>query len=50
MTTQEILDCALSAKMAVNAADEKTKNQALACMADALIAHTDQILAATDQD
>ncbi len=50
MTTQEILDRALSAKMAVNAADEKTKNQALACMADALIAHTDQILAANDQD
>ena len=50
MTTKEILTQAVTAKNAINSADTKTKNKALANMADALLAHTDAILEANKQD
>lgn len=50
MTTKEILEKAKAAKPAINSADAATKNQAIANMADALLAHTDAILAANSED
>ena len=50
MTTREILEQAVTAKIAINSADTGTKNKALANMADELLAHTDAILEANKQD
>ena len=50
MTTREILEQAVTAKIAINSADTETKNKALANMADELLAHTDAILEANKQD
>ena len=50
MTTQELLQLARDARTAMAAADTGTKNRALMCMADALLTHTDAILAANAQD
>ena len=38
MTTREILEQAVTAKIAINSADTETKNKALANMADELLA------------
>ena len=50
MTTMEILRAAKAAWPALQRADSERKNAALNAMADALIAHTDSILAANAQD
>ena len=50
MTTQEILAAARSAKLAVSLADTELKNQALCAMADAILAHESEILAANQED
>ena len=50
MTTMEILEQAKQAKTAINTADTETKNLALLKMAEALCAHTPQILAANKED
>ena len=50
MTTLELLQRAKAAKTAVALADTETKNQALLFMADALVAHTEDILAANALD
>lgn len=50
MTTLEIMQAAKEASFGIMTADEKQKNCALCCMADALIAHTDKILAANARD
>ena len=50
MTTQEILVKAKAAKSAVAMADTATKNAALRAMADALLQHTEAILAANALD
>ena len=50
MTTLELLQRAKAAKTAVALADTETKNQALLFMADALVAHTADILAANALD
>ena len=50
MTTQEILQAAQAARMPLSLADTDTKNAALEAMAVALIAASDAILAANQQD
>ena len=50
MTTQEILQAAQAARMPLALADTDTKNAALEAMAVALIAASDAILAANQQD
>ena len=50
MTTMEILEQAKQAKTAINTAYTETKNLALLKMAEALCAHTPQILAANKED
>ncbi len=50
MTTREILIAAKQLAPVLAAADTKTKNRALDAMADALLEHTAQILAANAQD
>ncbi|MEA4971274.1 MAG: glutamate-5-semialdehyde dehydrogenase [Candidatus Pelethousia sp.] len=50
MTTREILQSAAKAKVRMAAATEGQKNEALFAMAEALIKHTDGILAANAQD
>lgn len=50
MTTQALLKDAKAAVPALAQAGSEIKNQALAAMADALLAHTDAILAANQQD
>ncbi len=50
MTTFELLQKAKAAKTAVALADTDTKNRALLAMADALVAHTGDILAANQLD
>ena len=50
MTTMEILEQAKQAKTAINTADTETKNLARLKMAEALCAHTPQILAANKED
>ena len=50
MTTLEIMQAAKEASYAVVAADTETKNRALAAMADALEANTEEILAANAID
>lgn len=50
MTTQELLQKANAAKNAMALADTETKNRALLAMADALTAHTADILRANGQD
>ena len=50
MTTLEIMQAAKQASYAVTAADTKTKNAALAAMAQALLDETPAILAANAQD
>jgi len=50
MTTQQLLERARAAKRQMALADTQTKNQALFAMADALIAHTKDILSANTED
>ena len=50
MTTREILERARQAKGALARADEKKKNELLLAMADSLITHTEEILAANAED
>ena len=50
MTTLELLQQAKAAKTALALADTETKNKALLAMADALVAHTGDILAANALD
>ena len=50
MTTKELLIQAVKAKTTMNSADTETKNRALVCMADALCAHTEDILHANRED
>ena len=50
MTTMEILEQAKQAKTSINTAYTETKNLALLKMAEALCAHTPQILAANKED
>ena len=50
MTTQELLQNAKQAKRAMAMADTETKNRALLAIADALLNHTDAILAANALD
>ncbi len=50
MTTREILLAARGAKSALVTADSETKNQALLAMAEALLTHEAEILAANAQD
>lgn len=50
MTTQELLEKAKRSKRAMAQAGTQTKNLALAAMADALIAHTEEILNANTLD
>ena len=50
MTTLELLQRAKAAKTALALADTETKNNALLAMADALMAHTGEILAANALD
>ncbi|MCR4947264.1 MAG: glutamate-5-semialdehyde dehydrogenase [Lachnospiraceae bacterium] len=50
MTTLEILQKAKIASLEIGEADTDTKNRALNAMADALVADTDKILAANDED
>ena len=50
MTTQELLKRAKAAKTALNLADTQQKNRALLAMADALLAHEADILAANALD
>ena len=50
MTTQEILNAAVSAKAALTALTEEKKNQALLAMAEMLVAKKDNILAANRID
>ena len=50
MTTLELLQRAKAAKTALALADTETKNNALLAMADALVAHTGDILAANALD
>ena len=50
MTTQELLQTAKAAKGRMALADTRTKNQALLAMADALEAHSADILAANALD
>ncbi len=50
MNTQELLSRAKAAKAEMALADTDTKNKALLAMADALIAHTDEILSENAQD
>ncbi len=50
MTTMEILHAAKACAPMLAAADSQTKNQALTAMADALVRHTDHILAANALD
>ena len=50
MTTLEILQAAKAAKRAVALAKPETRNAALLAMADALLADTEAILAANEQD
>ena len=50
MTTNEILSRAAAVKTVVALLDEQTKNNALYAMADALLAHTEAILAANRAD
>lgn len=49
-TTQALLDNLLANKLAINVASTALKNQALSKMADELVAQTDKILVANDQD
>ncbi len=50
MNTQELLSRAKAAKAEMALADTDTKNRALLAMAEALIAHTDEILSENAQD
>ena len=50
MNTQELLSRAKAAKAKMALADTDTKNRALLAMAEALIAHTDEILSENAQD
>ena len=50
MTTHELLVRAIGAKRIMATASEDVKNQALHCMADALLSHTEEILAANAED
>ncbi len=50
MTTKEILNLALAAKEGLSALSTAVKNGALHAMADALVAHTDDILTANAED
>ncbi len=49
-TTQEILRCAKAASRALSALTTAQKNDALTAMADCLLKHTDDILAANSED
>ena len=49
-STHDLLLGARQARTALAGADTKTKNRALEAMADALLAHTEDILAANAQD
>ncbi|MBQ8391336.1 MAG: glutamate-5-semialdehyde dehydrogenase [Clostridia bacterium] len=50
MTTRQILENAKAAKLSAMLLDTNTKNDALLCMADKLIEHTDKILSANAVD
>ncbi len=50
MTTRQILENAKAAKLSAMLLDTDTKNNALLCMADKLVEHTDKILSANSVD
>ena len=50
MTTREILEQAVEAKVSINTADTETKNKALNLMADHLYEDREAILAANRED